>query len=203
VDVVAVQSETLNTVSGEVAHVIDKAQIDNLALNGRAYTELLTLVPGAVVTNPDQFSVLTSLSATNQVINGHRSNQNNLTVDGVGNLDDYRRDFVTRKRCASLGVSLEELAGRPLDGEIVQAFGRLAEFDRAHDVRVLDPCAERGFAKKTGNGGAVLPELVAQYLQRDGTMRVVGGLVDSGRPTFTDALFKRVAGDISSSKRIA
>ncbi len=87
VDVVAVQSETINTVSGEVSHVIDKEQVDSLALNGRAYTELLTLVPGAVVTNPDQFGVLTSLSATNQVINGHRSNQNNLTVDGVGNLD--------------------------------------------------------------------------------------------------------------------
>jgi hypothetical protein len=87
VEVVAVQSEAINTVSGEVAHVIDKEQVDNLALNGRAYTELLTLIPGAVVTNPDQFGVLTSLSATNQVINGHRSNQNNLTVDGVGNLD--------------------------------------------------------------------------------------------------------------------
>jgi hypothetical protein len=28
------------------------------------------------------------LSATNQVVNGHRSNQNNITVDGVGNLDN-------------------------------------------------------------------------------------------------------------------
>jgi len=45
--------------------------------------ELLTLVPGAVVTNPDQFSVNTSLSATNQVVNGHRGNQNNMTVNGL------------------------------------------------------------------------------------------------------------------------
>jgi len=80
--------ETLNTVSGEVAHVVDEHQVDNLALNGRAYTELLTLVPGAIVTNPDHFGTLTSLSATNQSINGHRGNQNNLTVDGVGNLDN-------------------------------------------------------------------------------------------------------------------
>jgi hypothetical protein len=50
--------------------------------------ELLTLVPGAAVTNPDQFSVNTSLSATNQAVNGHRGNQNNITVDGVGNLDN-------------------------------------------------------------------------------------------------------------------
>lgn len=88
IEVVASAAEALNTVSGEVSHVIDTEQVDNVPLNGRAYAELLTLIPGAVVTNPDQFGVLTSLSATNQAINGHRTNQNNLTVDGVGNLDN-------------------------------------------------------------------------------------------------------------------
>jgi hypothetical protein len=86
--VVEAHPEQLNTTSGEVAHVIDQRQVNNLPLNGRSYMELLTLVPGAAVTNPDQFSVNTSLSATNQVVNGHRSNQNNITVDGVGNLDN-------------------------------------------------------------------------------------------------------------------
>jgi len=42
---------------------------------------LATLVPGAVVTNPDQFSITTSLSATAQTINGNRSDSNNLTVE--------------------------------------------------------------------------------------------------------------------------
>ena len=87
VDVVAA-AESLNTVSGELAHVVDKEQVDNLALNGRNYMELLTLVPGAVITNPDQFSVMTSLSATNQSVNGHRTNSNNMTIDGLGNLDN-------------------------------------------------------------------------------------------------------------------
>src|SRR5579883_890218 len=87
VDVTTARGEMINTVSGEVSHVIDQKQIENLALNGRNYMELLTLVPGAIVTNPDQFSVTTSLSATNQTVNGHRSNSNNMTVDGVGNLD--------------------------------------------------------------------------------------------------------------------
>ena len=87
VEVVEVQKEVLNTVSGEVAHVVDREQVDNLALNGRNYMELLTLVPGAIVTNPDQFAVSTSLSATQQTVNGHRTNQNNMTVDGLGNLD--------------------------------------------------------------------------------------------------------------------
>jgi len=88
VDVVATSTDSLNIVSGEVAHVIDKEQVDNLALNGRNYMELLTLVPGAIMTNPDEFSINTSLSATQQVVNGHRSNQNNMTVDGLGNLDN-------------------------------------------------------------------------------------------------------------------
>jgi hypothetical protein len=86
VEVVATAAETLNTVSGEVARVIDSKQVDNLALNGRTYTQLMTLVPGAVVTNPDQFSVTTSLSASNQTINGNRADSNNLTVDGAFNL---------------------------------------------------------------------------------------------------------------------
>jgi hypothetical protein len=87
VEVVATATEVLNTVSGEVAHTIEKEQIENIPLNGRNYMELLTLVPGVTVTNPDTFSINTSLSATNQVVNGHRSNENNMTVDGVGNMD--------------------------------------------------------------------------------------------------------------------
>lgn len=79
-------AETLNTVSGELARVIDTRQVLNTPLNGRNYTQLLTLVPGAAVTNPDQFSVTTSLSATNATINGNRSDTSNLTVDGAFNL---------------------------------------------------------------------------------------------------------------------
>ncbi|WP_041586925.1 TonB-dependent receptor [Terriglobus saanensis] len=77
--------EALNTTSGELARVIDSKQVENLALNGRNYTQLLTLVPGAVVTNPDIFSVTTSLASNNQTINGNRSDTGNLTVDGAYN----------------------------------------------------------------------------------------------------------------------
>ena len=86
VDVTAASGETLNTTSGELSRVIDTKQVANLALNGRNYVQLMTMVPGAVVTNPDQFSVTTSLSATNQTINGNRSDTSNLTVDGAFNL---------------------------------------------------------------------------------------------------------------------
>jgi hypothetical protein len=86
VEVVAKSAEQINTDSGEMSKTIDQKEVSNLALNGGNYIELLTLVPGTVVTNPDQFSVTTSLTATNQNINGNRSDTQNLTVDGAFNL---------------------------------------------------------------------------------------------------------------------
>ncbi len=86
VQVIAAAAEQINTDSGEMAKTIDQKEVSNLGLNGGNYIELLTLVPGTVVTNPDQFSVTTSLSATNQTINGNRSDTQNLTVDGAFNL---------------------------------------------------------------------------------------------------------------------
>lgn len=87
-EVVQVQGgaiEALNATSGEVSRVIDTRQVENLALNGRNYTQLMTLIPGAVVTNPDIFAVTTSLASNNQTINGNRADSGNLTVDGAYN----------------------------------------------------------------------------------------------------------------------
>ncbi|HYK35734.1 hypothetical protein [Alloacidobacterium sp.] len=86
VEVQGTNAESLNTTSGELSHVIDTKQVGNLPLNGRNYIQLMTLVPGAVVTNPDQFSVTTSLAANNQTLNGNRPDNNNLTVDGAFNM---------------------------------------------------------------------------------------------------------------------
>jgi len=86
VSVTAVAGEALNTTSGELSHIIDTKQVEALPLNGRNYIQLMTIIPGAVVTNPDVFSVTTSLAAGNQNINGNKSDSNNLTVDGAFNL---------------------------------------------------------------------------------------------------------------------
>src|SRR5581483_6157280 len=69
----------------ELSRAIDSHQVENLTMNGRNYVQLMTLVPGAVVTNPDQFSVTTSLASNNQTINGNSSDSNKLTVDGAYN----------------------------------------------------------------------------------------------------------------------
>ncbi|HWC75941.1 MAG TPA: TonB-dependent receptor [Blastocatellia bacterium] len=86
ITVTAAAGETINTVSGEVSRVIDTAQVQDLALNGRNYMQLTTLIPGAPLLNDDQLGLMTGLSV-NQPINGNRGNANLLTVDGGFNLD--------------------------------------------------------------------------------------------------------------------
>lgn len=85
VEVVQESGETVNTTSGEVAKVIDGQQVDNLALNGRNYYQLLSVVPGAVVTADDALD--TNLATNTININGNRGVSNNLTVDGGNNLN--------------------------------------------------------------------------------------------------------------------
>ena len=79
--------ETVNTTSGEVARVVDKRQVQNLALNGRNYMQLVTLVPGAAILDEDQLALTTSLSISQASINGNRPNYNSLSVDGGFNMD--------------------------------------------------------------------------------------------------------------------
>lgn len=83
VEVVQESGERVNTTSGEVAKVIDGQQVDNLALNGRNYYQLLSVIPGAVVTADD--SLDTNLATNTININGNRGVSNNLTVDGGNN----------------------------------------------------------------------------------------------------------------------
>ena len=87
VDVTTVAGETVNTTSGEVARVVDKRQVQNLALNGRNYMQLVTLIPGAAILDEDQLALTTSLSISQAAINGNRPNYNSLSVDGGFNMD--------------------------------------------------------------------------------------------------------------------
>ena len=78
--------ETVNTTSGEVARVVDSQQVQNLALNGRNYVQLLSLIPGVAQTTDDQLELSTSLATNQQSINGNRGQMTNMTVDGGTNL---------------------------------------------------------------------------------------------------------------------
>jgi hypothetical protein len=87
IEVTAVAGESINTVSGEISHVITSEQVEDLALNGRNYMQLVSLVPGVALTSLDQMALTTSLSVGNQSINGNRTDSNHLMVDGGMNLD--------------------------------------------------------------------------------------------------------------------
>ena len=83
---VTVESETVNTVSGEIARTVDREQVQDLAFNGRNYLQLTTLIPGAPDLNPNALDIMTGLGI-NTSINGSRNNATLLTVDGGFNMD--------------------------------------------------------------------------------------------------------------------
>jgi hypothetical protein len=86
VQITSVAGETINTTSGEVARVIDSQQVQSLALNGRNYVQLLSLIPGVALTTDDQLELSTSLATNTQSVNGNRGQMTNMTVDGGTNL---------------------------------------------------------------------------------------------------------------------
>src|SRR5947209_8677841 len=82
---VSAQAIQLQTESGERSISLNSKQIENIALNSRSYLPLVAMAPG-VLTAPSLatagHSGLGGITA-----NGARQNQNNLTLDGVGNVD--------------------------------------------------------------------------------------------------------------------
>ena len=77
----------LQTASGERSGLVSGAQLNNLALKGRDFMGLATLMPGVV----DDGSVARQTTAAGALggiyINGNRSETKNFTVDGVTDMD--------------------------------------------------------------------------------------------------------------------
>jgi len=86
VDVEAV-AENVNTTSGELSRTIDSNEVKDVALNGRNYMQLLSLIPGVAIQTDDELNLTTSLATNNQSVNGNRNDSNSLSVDGGFNLD--------------------------------------------------------------------------------------------------------------------
>lgn len=82
------QSTDIQLRSGERAYTLQSQAIQNIAVNGRAFWGLVGLVPG-IVPGPTQGggSVEAVTQASNFSANGARSNSNNMTIDGVANID--------------------------------------------------------------------------------------------------------------------
>ncbi len=74
----------LQTQSAERSGIVTGIQTVNLALNGRNYLGLVGSVPGVVSEFNGQIA---GPGIGNININGQRNNQNNITLDGVSNMD--------------------------------------------------------------------------------------------------------------------
>ncbi|MDQ2898788.1 MAG: TonB-dependent receptor [Acidobacteriota bacterium] len=82
---VEAQATELKTESAERSEAIVGKQLQNTLINGRSYLDLTKLIPGVYSTVNSQTAGhggVGSISA-----NGARQNQNNLTLNGLGNVD--------------------------------------------------------------------------------------------------------------------
>ncbi len=78
----------LETTSATLGEVIQHEQIVDLPLNGRSFTQLTLLTPGAVPQQSGQqgaFTVREGQGGISPSVNGQRGQQNNFTMDGVLN----------------------------------------------------------------------------------------------------------------------
>jgi hypothetical protein len=76
---------TIKKESGEQSEVITGRQLQETAVNGRNYLDLMKLIPGTVSTVNGQVAGPGGLGGFN--INGTRGNMHNLTIDGTTNVD--------------------------------------------------------------------------------------------------------------------
>jgi len=78
--------EQVKTTAGDVSKTVTERELSSIAVNGRNYAQLLRLVPGAISTGGDPFTL--NLSTTGQRINGIRSNSIYFLMDGADNMDN-------------------------------------------------------------------------------------------------------------------
>jgi hypothetical protein len=74
----------LQATSGERSYTLESEAIKNIANNGRALFSFATLVPGVLSQNT---SGTPEAQVSSFTVNGQRPNSNNMTIDGVANID--------------------------------------------------------------------------------------------------------------------
>ena len=74
----------LQSTSGERSFALESETLKNIANNGRALFNFATLVPGALSQNTGNAEIG---SVGDFTVNGQRPNSNNITIDGVANID--------------------------------------------------------------------------------------------------------------------
>jgi hypothetical protein len=87
----------LNTTSATLSDVVSHDETVGLPLNGREFTQLTLLTPGAAPQEDGQqssFTVALGAGGISPSVNGQRGEQNNFTMDGVLNNATYTNTWV-------------------------------------------------------------------------------------------------------------
>ena len=169
--------EQVQTASGDVSRVIASRQLSQIALNGRNYSQLLRLIPGAVATTLDPFNL--ALSTTGQRINGLRTDSIVFNIDGAENMDNGGNsnaavnpsaDAIAEVKILTSGYSAEfggrsgalvnvvtKSGGRDFHGTLFE-FVRNDRFDaRTFFARQVDPLRFNDFGYTVG-GPVFIPK---------------------------------------------
>jgi hypothetical protein len=83
-EVIVASPTPLQSVSGERSFTLSNETLKNIANNGRLLFNFATLVPGALSQNRGNTEIG---AADGFTVNGQRPNSNNVTIDGVANID--------------------------------------------------------------------------------------------------------------------
>ncbi|GAC1644778.1 MAG: carboxypeptidase regulatory-like domain-containing protein [Acidobacteriaceae bacterium] len=86
-EIVEVRAEgvQLETENAERSETLTNGQMENTAVNGRTYLGLVGLIPGVATVPNVQTASHSGLGSIS--VNGQRGSTNNLTIDGIGNVD--------------------------------------------------------------------------------------------------------------------
>ncbi len=79
----------LDTNSATVGTTVSNASVLEIPLNGRAYTDLLALIPGSVANG----TIYQASGGANYSISGNRFEQNDYTLDGVANNEGFFKSY--------------------------------------------------------------------------------------------------------------
>jgi Carboxypeptidase regulatory-like domain len=98
-------AQTINTTDASVGNAVSNSTIQALPMEGRNVPDLLSLQPGVVYLNSRQTNP--DLDSRSGAVNGGRSDQGNITLDGVDN-NDERQGYAFTGALRSTLDSVEE-----------------------------------------------------------------------------------------------
>src|SRR6202035_6200656 len=87
------QNETLNTPDASLGNAFNENQVKQLPLEGRNVPDLLSLQPGVAFTG--NRSDVPTWDTRNGAVNGARSDQSNVSVDGIASNDESGHAFTS------------------------------------------------------------------------------------------------------------